>query len=48
MFESLDKQIAADEKRMMSMRERVWIWMSIVLFSVLVFSGLYLALRLLA
>jgi hypothetical protein len=48
MFESLDKQIAADEKRTMSRSERLWLWLFIVVISVLLFGGLYSLLRLAA
>lgn len=48
MFESLDKQIADDEKRTMTTTERIWLWSFIAVLSILAFGGLYYALRLLA
>jgi hypothetical protein len=48
MFDSLDKQMAADEKRTMTRSERIWLWTSIVLISALVFGGLYMALQIVA
>ena len=43
MFDSLDEQIRSDEHKMTSNNERMFRWALVVLVSVAVFSGLYLA-----
>lgn len=43
MFDSLDEQIRSDEHRMTSSSERMFRWLLVVLVSVVVFGGLYLA-----
>ena len=46
MFDSLDEQIRSDEHRMTTSRERMFRWFLVVLVSVVVFGGLYLAVHL--
>ena len=46
MFDSLDEQIKSDEHRMTTNSERMLRWFLVVLVSVLVFGGLYLAVHL--
>lgn len=43
MFDSLDEQIRSDEHRMITSSERMVRWLLVVLVSILVFGGLYLA-----
>ena len=43
MFDSLDEQIRSDEHRMTTNSERMFRWLMVVLVSVAVFGGLYLA-----
>lgn len=43
MFDSLDEQIRTDEHKMVTSRERMMRWVLIVVVSVAVFGGLYLA-----
>jgi hypothetical protein len=45
MFDSLDEQIRSDEHKMVSSRERMMRWLLIVVVSIAVFGGLYLAVR---
>jgi len=48
MFTSLEDEIKHDEALAMNQRERFLKWGTIVVSSVLLFSGLYFAIRLLA
>jgi Ni,Fe-hydrogenase I cytochrome b subunit len=41
-FESLDEQIKHDRKESTSPRERLFLWVSVAIVSVLVFGGLYI------
>lgn len=43
MFDSLDEQIKSDEHKMTSNSERMFRWLLVILVSVAVFGGLYLA-----
>jgi len=45
MFESLEDQIRHDEMEQTNSRERAFRWTAISVLSVLVFFGLYLAVR---
>jgi len=45
MFDSLDEQIRFDDHRMISRRERVVRWTLVVLASIAVFGGLYIAVQ---
>jgi hypothetical protein len=44
-FESLDEQIKHDMKESTSPRERIFLWISVAVVSVLVFGGLYIGVR---
>jgi len=41
MFDSLDDQIKQDAKEASSPRERILVWISVGVISILVFGGLY-------
>lgn len=45
MFDSLDEQIRSDDHRMLTRRERLVRWTLIVLVSIVVFGGLYVAVQ---
>jgi len=45
MFDSLDEQIRSDDHKMLTSRERVVRWTLIILVSVVVFGGLYVAVQ---
>lgn len=47
MFDSLDEQIKHDAHAASSTRERVLVWLSVAVVSVVVFGGLYMGVRLL-
>jgi hypothetical protein len=47
MFDSLDEQMKHDAQRESSRTERVMVWVSVVVVSVLVFGGLYFGVRML-
>jgi hypothetical protein len=47
MFDSLDEQMKQDDKAASSTKERALVWISVVVVSVAVFSGLYFAVRML-
>lgn len=45
MFDSLDDQIKQDARESSSTKERVFVWISVAVISVLVFGGLYIGVR---
>ncbi len=45
MFDSLDEQIKADDKKASSGKEKIMEWVTIVVVSVLVFGGVIYAIR---
>jgi hypothetical protein len=47
MFDSLDEQIKHDRLESTSPKERVFLWVSVTLLSILVFGGLYVGVRVL-
>ncbi|MEP7364015.1 MAG: hypothetical protein ABI972_12230 [Acidobacteriota bacterium] len=47
MFDSLDEQIKQDDRAASSTKERVLVWLSVAVVSVVVFGGLYMGIRLL-
>ena len=47
MFESLDETMKHDAQEASSPRERVVVWLSVIVVSLLVFGGLYMGVRLL-
>jgi len=47
MFDSLDEQIKADDKKMVSSKEKIVEWVTIAVVSVLVFGGVIYAIRVL-
>ena len=47
MFESLDETMKHDRQESTSGKERVFLWVSVALVSVLVFGGLYIGVRVL-
>lgn len=47
MFDSLDEQIKHDRQESSTPRERVFVWVSVAVVSVLVFGGLYFGIRVL-
>jgi len=48
MFDSLDEQMKADEKKESSSTERIMRWVAVAIVSVLVFGGLYLGVTMLS
>jgi hypothetical protein len=47
MFDSLDEQIKADDRKSSSPRERMMLWVAVAVVTVLVFGGLYYGVRVL-
>lgn len=47
MFDSLDEQMKHDLRESSSPRERLLLWISVAVVSVLVFGGLYVGVRVL-
>ena len=47
MFDSLDEQMAADEKRAVSSTEKMVRWLLVVIVTLLIFGGLYYGVHLL-
>ena len=47
MFDSLDEQIKHDDQASSSPKERILVWLSVAVISVVVFGGLYMGIRLL-
>jgi hypothetical protein len=47
MFESLDETMKHDAQESSSPRERIVVWLSVIVVSLLVFGGLYVGVRLL-
>lgn len=47
MFDSLDEQMKHDLKEASSPKERILLWISVAVVSVLVFGGLYIGVRVL-
>jgi hypothetical protein len=47
MFDSLDDQIKQDDQAASSPKERILVWLSVAVVSVVVFGGLYMGIRLL-
>ena len=45
MFDSLEEQIRSDDHNMLSRRERLVRWTLVVLASIVVFGGLYIAVQ---
>jgi hypothetical protein len=45
MFDSLEEQIKHDEHEGSSNKERIFLWIAIVVVSILVFGGVYLGVR---
>lgn len=48
MFDSLDEQMRADEKKEVSNAERIMRWVAVAIVSVLVFGGLYFGVTMLS
>ncbi len=48
MFESLDDQIKHDAQQSSSPRERILVWVSVAVISVLVFGGLYFGVQMMS
>jgi len=47
MFDSLDEQMKQDARAASSPKERIAVWFSVLVVSVLLFGGLYMGVRLL-
>ena len=47
MFDSLDDQMKQDDQAASSPKERILVWLSVAVVSVVVFGGLYMGIRLL-
>ena len=47
MFESLDETMRHDAKEASSAKERILLWISVAIVSVVVFGGLYVGVRVL-
>ena len=47
MFDSLDEQIKHDDRESTTPKERILVWLSVAVVSVVVFGGLYMGIRLL-
>ena len=47
MFDSLDEQMKADDKKMSSPSQKMWLWLLIIAVSIVVFGGLYYGVRML-
>jgi hypothetical protein len=47
MFDSLDEQMKHDDKESSSKKERVLVWITVAVASVVLFGGLYVGVRML-